>query len=115
MEEGYDGLRDWLMEKLEPICDAEPGTLADYVLSLLKNDMPRKELAEMCEKELADFLDHNTQASPPTSCSCRFRSLLKWRFWPVPVPSFRAIISKQRGGALNLVTVGGVGGGGAGS
>lgn len=64
-EDGFDGLRDWLMEKLEPICEAEPGTLADYVLSLLKNDVPRKKLAEMCEKELFDFLDHNTQALPP--------------------------------------------------
>ncbi|KAF7306700.1 hypothetical protein MIND_00461700 [Mycena indigotica] len=58
-------LKPWLVRTLEPICDAEPGALADYILALLKHNVPesemRNELAvqldEFLEKECRPFLD----------------------------------------------------------
>ncbi|KAF8203306.1 hypothetical protein BJ912DRAFT_1019043 [Pholiota molesta] len=58
-------LKPWLVRTLEPICDAEPGALADYILALLKHNVPenemRKELAvqldEFLEKECSSFID----------------------------------------------------------
>ncbi|CDO72420.1 hypothetical protein BN946_scf184977.g119 [Trametes cinnabarina] len=58
-------LKPWLVRTLEPICDAEPSALADYVLALLKHNAPepelRKELVvqleEFLEKESASFVD----------------------------------------------------------
>ncbi|KAF9521544.1 hypothetical protein CPB83DRAFT_801313 [Crepidotus variabilis] len=58
-------LKPWLVRTLEPICDAEPGALADYILALLKHNVPenemRKELAsqleEFLEKECSNFID----------------------------------------------------------
>ncbi|OCH96612.1 hypothetical protein OBBRIDRAFT_815871 [Obba rivulosa] len=64
-QENVTHLKPWLIRTLEPICDAEPGALADYILALLNHDAPeselRKELAEQLdeflEKEGARFLD----------------------------------------------------------
>ncbi|KAF9014943.1 hypothetical protein BDQ17DRAFT_1340220 [Cyathus striatus] len=58
-------LKPWLVRTLEPICDAEPGALAEYILALLKHNVPepdmRKELAvqleEFLEKECTPFID----------------------------------------------------------
>ncbi|THU91621.1 hypothetical protein K435DRAFT_966722 [Dendrothele bispora CBS 962.96] len=58
-------LKTWLVRTLEPICDAEPGALADYILALLKHNVPesemRKELTaqldEFLEKECSPFID----------------------------------------------------------
>ncbi|KAJ7293330.1 hypothetical protein C8J57DRAFT_1268752 [Mycena rebaudengoi] len=58
-------LKPWLVRTLEPICDAEPGALADYILALLKHNVPeaemRKELAvqldEFLEKECPPFIE----------------------------------------------------------
>ncbi|KIJ68757.1 hypothetical protein HYDPIDRAFT_107002 [Hydnomerulius pinastri MD-312] len=58
-------LKPWLVRTLEPICDAEPGALAEYVLALLKHNVPesemRKELSaqleEFLEKECSSFID----------------------------------------------------------
>ncbi|KAJ3571341.1 hypothetical protein NP233_g3810 [Leucocoprinus birnbaumii] len=58
-------LKPWLVRTLEPICDAEPGALADYILALLKHNVSelemRKELAvqldEFLEKECPPFVD----------------------------------------------------------
>ncbi|KDR84750.1 hypothetical protein GALMADRAFT_131542 [Galerina marginata CBS 339.88] len=58
-------LKPWLIRTLEPICDAEPGALADYILALLQHNVPenemRQELAvqldEFLEKECSSFID----------------------------------------------------------
>ncbi|TFK87937.1 hypothetical protein K466DRAFT_547919 [Polyporus arcularius HHB13444] len=58
-------LKPWLVRTLEPICDAEPGALAEYILALLKHNAPeaelRKELGvqleEFLEKECSPFID----------------------------------------------------------
>ncbi|KAH8835399.1 hypothetical protein DL96DRAFT_1520014 [Flagelloscypha sp. PMI_526] len=46
-------LKPWLIRTLEPICDAEPNALADYILALLKHNVSEPEM----RKELADQLD----------------------------------------------------------
>ncbi|KAJ3507767.1 hypothetical protein NLJ89_g6123 [Agrocybe chaxingu] len=58
-------LKPWLVRTLEPICDAEPGALADYILALLKHNVPESEmrqeltvqLDEFLEKECSSFID----------------------------------------------------------
>jgi len=58
-------LKPWLVRTLEPICDAEPGALAEYILALLKHNVPesdmRRELTgqldEFLEKECPSFID----------------------------------------------------------
>ncbi len=72
MDGKNDGLRPWLMEMLAPLCEADPETLADYVLSLLKNDVAKDQRrAELCEA-LQDFLDAHTEVRlpplPPPRC-----------------------------------------------
>lgn len=54
-------LRQHLMEKLEPLCEAEPAVLAEYVIALLKNDASMDELRANCVSELQDFLQENTE------------------------------------------------------
>ncbi|KAB5594300.1 Zf-CCCH domain containing protein [Ceratobasidium theobromae] len=53
-------LRPWLITHLEPICDAEPEVLSNYVLALLKHDAPESDLKETFRKQLYDFLDNET-------------------------------------------------------
>ncbi|KAI8052230.1 hypothetical protein BDF22DRAFT_687200 [Syncephalis plumigaleata] len=53
-------LKDRLASELEPICDADPVVLADYVIALLKNDKPRDEMRELCVSQLEDFLSEYT-------------------------------------------------------
>ncbi|KAF8761130.1 PWI domain [Rhizoctonia solani] len=53
-------LRPWLVKNLEPICDAEPEVLSNYVLALLKHEAPEPELKETFRKQLHDFLDNET-------------------------------------------------------
>ncbi|EJD55496.1 hypothetical protein AURDEDRAFT_109804 [Auricularia subglabra TFB-10046 SS5] len=55
-------LRPWLVRTLEPICDADPQVLADYVLALLKHDASEAELRDMFSKQLADFLEQEAPA-----------------------------------------------------
>ncbi|GAA5827712.1 hypothetical protein JCM11251_001801 [Rhodosporidiobolus azoricus] len=53
-------LKTWLTRHLEPICDAEPAVLADYILALLKHDVSVDELRKLCISQLDDFLDKHT-------------------------------------------------------
>ncbi|BGP19971.1 hypothetical protein JCM10213_006748 [Rhodosporidiobolus nylandii] len=53
-------LKPWLIRHLEPICDADPPVLADYILALLKHDVPVPELRKLCVSQLEDFLDRHT-------------------------------------------------------
>ncbi|KIK71256.1 hypothetical protein GYMLUDRAFT_33395 [Collybiopsis luxurians FD-317 M1] len=51
-------LKPWLVRTLEPICDAEPGALADYILALLKHNVPEPEMKKELETQLAEFLEN---------------------------------------------------------
>ncbi|KAI9593446.1 hypothetical protein BDF19DRAFT_424356 [Syncephalis fuscata] len=53
-------LKDWLASELEPLCDAEPAVLADYVIALIKNGKPRDEMRVLCISQLEDFLSEYT-------------------------------------------------------
>ncbi|TDL28563.1 hypothetical protein BD410DRAFT_230929 [Rickenella mellea] len=57
LESNREPLRQWLVKTLEPICDAEPGALSDYVLALLEHDAPEQELRKEFIGQLADFLE----------------------------------------------------------
>ncbi|THH16770.1 hypothetical protein EW146_g3930 [Bondarzewia mesenterica] len=50
-------LKPWLTKTLEPICDAEPGALADYILALLKHNAPEIELRKELASQLEEFLE----------------------------------------------------------
>jgi RNA-binding protein 26 len=47
-----DATREWLLNRLEPLVEVEPGALADYVLALLRQDVAPSEL----RSQLEDFL-----------------------------------------------------------
>jgi hypothetical protein len=55
-------LQEWLTDRLDPITDAEPGTLAEYVLALLKHEKDGDALMHHCSTQLEDFLRENTQS-----------------------------------------------------
>ncbi|KAH7913003.1 hypothetical protein BJ138DRAFT_1082464 [Hygrophoropsis aurantiaca] len=50
-------LKPWLVRTLEPICDAEPGALADYILALLKHSVPENEMRKELSSQLEEFLE----------------------------------------------------------
>ncbi|WFD19898.1 hypothetical protein MCAP1_002139 [Malassezia caprae] len=61
-QEEAPAVKQWLVRELEPLCDADPDVLADYVLALFKNDANETELVAMLNEQLADFLEQHTQA-----------------------------------------------------
>uniref|UniRef100_A0A3B3HTR9 RNA binding motif protein 27 n=1 Tax=Oryzias latipes TaxID=8090 RepID=A0A3B3HTR9_ORYLA len=58
--ENVDALKSWLAKLLEPICDADPSALANYVVALVKKDKPEKELKALCADQLDVFLQKET-------------------------------------------------------
>ncbi|XP_077903366.1 RNA-binding protein 27 isoform X4 [Ictidomys tridecemlineatus] len=58
--EDVDALKSWLAKLLEPICDADPSALANYVVALVKKDKPEKELKAFCADQLDVFLQKET-------------------------------------------------------
>ncbi|KZO99725.1 hypothetical protein CALVIDRAFT_553171 [Calocera viscosa TUFC12733] len=55
-------LRPWLISALEPICDADPEVLADYVIALLRHDGEESHLRTLFASQLEDFLDQEAPA-----------------------------------------------------
>ncbi|KAF8624810.1 hypothetical protein AX15_005697 [Amanita polypyramis BW_CC] len=51
-------LKPWLLRTLEPICDAEPSALADYILALLKHNVPENEMRKELAVQLDEFLEN---------------------------------------------------------
>ncbi|XP_028840621.1 RNA-binding protein 27 [Denticeps clupeoides] len=58
--DNVDALKSWLAKLLEPICDADPSALANYVVALVKKDKPEKELKALCADQLDVFLQKET-------------------------------------------------------
>ncbi|XP_076835877.1 RNA-binding protein 27 isoform X2 [Brachyhypopomus gauderio] len=58
--DNVDALKSWLARLLEPICDADPSALANYVVALVKKDKPEKELRALCADQLDVFLQKET-------------------------------------------------------
>jgi len=59
-EREQDQLREFLVETLKPISEADPTVLAKYVLALLKNTKSREELRFTCAARLEEFLSEGT-------------------------------------------------------
>jgi RNA-binding protein 26 len=59
-ESNIEHLSQWLSKQLEPLTMADPDTLAEYVIALLKHDKVKEELKEFCHVELHDFLKEHT-------------------------------------------------------
>ncbi|KAJ1983486.1 hypothetical protein H4R34_001247 [Dimargaris verticillata] len=57
-----DALKVYLAKDLEPICEADPEVLSDYVIALLKKNEPVAQLRETCKSQLEDFLVSETDA-----------------------------------------------------
>jgi RNA-binding protein 26 len=56
-------LIEWLVQQLDPITDAEPATLAEYVVALLKHEKNDEEgLKRHCQSQLEDFLREHTRS-----------------------------------------------------
>ncbi|XP_075457148.1 RNA-binding protein 27 isoform X2 [Ascaphus truei] len=58
--ENVDALKTWLAKLLEPICDADPLALANYVIALVRKDKSEKELKAICADQLDVFLQKET-------------------------------------------------------
>ncbi|KAF8527861.1 hypothetical protein BU17DRAFT_38588 [Hysterangium stoloniferum] len=56
-ESTASSLKPWLVRSLQPICDADPEALADYVLALLKHDAAEPDLRKMFINQLEEFLE----------------------------------------------------------
>ncbi|KAI0271515.1 hypothetical protein BC834DRAFT_859977 [Gloeopeniophorella convolvens] len=75
-------LKPWLIKTLEPICDADPSALADYVLALLKHNAPESDL----RKELASQLDEFLEKEVPPFIDALFTSLRTKSYLPYSSP-----------------------------
>ncbi|KAJ2716937.1 hypothetical protein H4R19_000336 [Coemansia spiralis] len=60
-DEKDEGLvKAFLLNKIEREYDADPGTMADYVMVTLQNDMSEGELKAHCKNDLTEFLGDKT-------------------------------------------------------
>ncbi|KAJ2758203.1 hypothetical protein IWQ57_006895, partial [Coemansia nantahalensis] len=60
-EEKDEGLvKAFLLNKIEKEYDADPGTMADYVMVTLQNEMSESELKTHCKNDLIEFLGDKT-------------------------------------------------------
>ncbi|KAI9512644.1 hypothetical protein F5148DRAFT_992132 [Russula earlei] len=75
-------LKPWLTKNLEPICDADPSALADYILALLKHSGPESEL----RKELAAQLDEFLEKEGPPFIDALFTTLRTKSYLPYNSP-----------------------------
>ncbi|KAM4676764.1 RNA-binding protein 27 [Discoglossus pictus] len=58
--ENVDAFKTWLAKLLEPICDADPCALANYVIALVRKDKSENELKAICADQLDVFLQKET-------------------------------------------------------
>ncbi|WAR57871.1 hypothetical protein PtB15_5B101 [Puccinia triticina] len=54
-------LKQWMVQKLKPISDADHEVLSEYVMALLRHDQPENQLRISCLKQLEDFLQQDTK------------------------------------------------------
>ncbi|XP_042498449.1 zinc finger CCCH domain-containing protein 27-like isoform X2 [Macadamia integrifolia] len=55
-------LTGYLVKNLEPLTEADPLILAEYVVALLKKDKPIEELQKLCAENLVEFLGQGTKS-----------------------------------------------------
>nr|XP_019014502.1 uncharacterized protein I206_00584 [Kwoniella pini CBS 10737]OCF53283.1 hypothetical protein I206_00584 [Kwoniella pini CBS 10737] len=88
--------KTWLVTTIEPLCDADPIVMSDYIIALLKHDavMAEDEWKIFVSRELADFLEDNSKPFVDTL----FQTLANKSYLPqaaavAPTP---AIVSSYR-------------------
>ncbi|RKP18585.1 hypothetical protein ROZALSC1DRAFT_29742 [Rozella allomycis CSF55] len=60
MKINEDKVKNFLLTELQPITEADPEVLADYVIALLKADQDEHSLKDNCIQSLEDFLRNET-------------------------------------------------------
>lgn len=60
-ESSLQQLKPWLLQQLSLLVDNDTDVLCEYVLALLRHDLPMNELQTMCIDQLKDFLQENTE------------------------------------------------------
>nr|XP_019048730.1 hypothetical protein I302_02504 [Kwoniella bestiolae CBS 10118]OCF27660.1 hypothetical protein I302_02504 [Kwoniella bestiolae CBS 10118] len=88
----------WLVTTIEPLCDADPIVMSDYIIALLKHDavMAEDEWKVFISRELEDFLEDNSK----TFVDTLFQTLSNRSYLPDPAPviapTAAAIVSSYR-------------------
>ncbi|KAF8139929.1 hypothetical protein EV363DRAFT_1206054 [Boletus edulis] len=78
-------LKPWLTRTLAPICDAEPEALAEYVLALLKHNLPEAEMRKELTTQLEEFLEKESPSFIDTLFTVlRTKSYLPYTTSPPP-------------------------------
>ncbi|KAG9314665.1 hypothetical protein JVU11DRAFT_5470 [Chiua virens] len=81
-------LKPWLVRTLGPICDAEPTALAEYVLALLKHNLPEAEMRKELTFQLEEFLEKESPSFIDTLFTVlRTKSYLPYTNSPPPSQS----------------------------
>ncbi|KZV77625.1 hypothetical protein PENSPDRAFT_746751 [Peniophora sp. CONT] len=82
-----DHLRPWLTRTLEPICDADPEALSNYILALLKHESPEADLRRDLSQQLEEFLEKETAGFVNTLFTAlRTKSYLPYTTSSTPPP-----------------------------
>ncbi|WWC58114.1 uncharacterized protein I303_100649 [Kwoniella dejecticola CBS 10117] len=88
--------KTWLVATIEPLCDADPIVMSDYIIALLKHDavMAEDEWKIFVSRELEDFLEDNSK----TFVEILFKTLADKSYLPqaAPPPTAPAIVSSYR-------------------
>ncbi|VDB84501.1 unnamed protein product [Peniophora sp. CBMAI 1063] len=83
-----DHLRPWLTRTLEPICDADPEALSNYILALLKHESPEADLRKDLSEQLEEFLEKETAGFVNTLFTAlRTKSYLPYTTSSTPPPA----------------------------
>ncbi|RXK40776.1 hypothetical protein M231_02029 [Tremella mesenterica] len=86
--------KEWLITTLEPMCDADPAVMSDYIIALLKHeaDMSEQDWKLFISRELADFLDEKSTPFVNTLFEVlHTKSFLPSASAPVDVPANSAV------------------------
>ncbi|KAI0082217.1 hypothetical protein K474DRAFT_1634213 [Panus rudis PR-1116 ss-1] len=95
-------LKPWLVRTLEPICDAEPGALAEYILALLKHNAPEADLRRELNTELEEFLENETTPFIDTLFTAlRTKSYLPYTE-PAPAPAAASTSTQPADGGIPI-------------
>ncbi|ELU08203.1 hypothetical protein CAPTEDRAFT_222739 [Capitella teleta] len=93
--ENLDALKIWLIKELTPICDADPSTLAKYVVALAKKDLPDNELKDLCTRELEVFMQDKTTGFVESLFKA-FGNKSYMEFAPKTIPPLLPIVTPVR-------------------
>ncbi|KAI9476649.1 hypothetical protein LPJ78_005586 [Coemansia sp. RSA 989] len=75
-------VKDFLFNKIEKECDADPAIMADYILVTLQNNMSEDELKQHCKTDLKEFFGDKTSVFVDTL----FEALARKQYLPQPEP-----------------------------